>query len=101
MRYAKQDDDQPEDVTEYAAADQAEMIRRLCIEMEELRGRWLVLCSSCSNPNPNPNPAQTGRVVRVLRTMAHSRGHRKTVRPAIDYENHSQARGHLGREGGL
>jgi len=50
VRYAKQDDDQPEDVTEYAAADQAEMIRRLCIEMEELRGRWLVLCSSCSNP---------------------------------------------------
>ena len=87
MRYAKQDDDQTEDETEDEDEDQAAMIRRLCKEMAELRGRWLVLCSSCSNPNPNPNPDQTGRVVRVLGTMAHSRGHKKTVGPAIDPTN--------------
>ena len=60
--------------------DQQELIR-LRKENAELRGRWLVLCSPCSNPNPNPNP---GRVVRVLRTMVHGRGHNQTVRPAID-----------------
>jgi len=58
-RYAQAADDAE---TEDEDEDPAEMIniRRLSEEVAELRGRWLVLCSSCSNPNPNPNPDQIG-----------------------------------------
>ena len=61
--------------------DQAELVR-LRTENATLRGRWILLCSSCSNDNPNS--AETGRVVRVLRTKANSRGPRKTVRPVTE-----------------
>ena len=82
VRLAQADETAYDD--QYEDEDEEQELRRLRNENAELRGRWLVLCSSCSNPNPTPNPAQTGRVVRVLRTMAHSRGHRKTVRPTTD-----------------
>ena len=53
MRYAKQDDDQQEAETEYEDEDTLAMVRMLCKEVAELKGRWLILRSSCSNPNPN------------------------------------------------
>ena len=62
--------------------DDQEELARLRKEVVTLRGRWLVLCSSCSNDNPNS--AETGRVVRVLRTKANRRGPRKTVRPVTE-----------------
>ena len=62
--------------------DDQEELARLRKEVVTLRGRWLVLCSSCSNDNPNS--AETGRVVRVLRTKANSRGTRKTVIPVTE-----------------
>jgi hypothetical protein len=87
VRYAKQDDDQQEAETAYEDADTLAMVRMLCKEVAELKGRWLILRSSCSNPNPNNNPDQPGGVVRVLRTMAHSRGYTKPVGPAVDPKN--------------
>ena len=70
VRLAQADETAYDD--QYEDEDEEQELRRLRNENAELRGRWLVLCSSCSNPNPNP--AQTGRVVRVLRTTTHSRG---------------------------
>jgi len=61
--------------------DKQELIR-LRKENAELRGRWLVLCSPCSNDNPIP--AATGRVVRVLKTKVHSRGPSQTARPVVN-----------------
>ena len=79
VRYAQEDDD---DRSGDEDEDQAEMIIRLRKENAELIGRWLALCSSCSNANPNP--AETGRVGRVLRTNVHRRGHKRTVRPVTN-----------------
>ena len=69
-------------------------------EMAELRGRWLELRSSCSNPNHNNNPAQPGRVVRALRTMAHNRGYTKPVGPAVDPKNTLDKPGGIPLKGG-
>ena len=80
MRLAQADETAYDD--QYEDEDEEQELRRLRNENAELRGRWLVLCSSCSNPSPNP--AQTGRVVNLLRTTAHNRGQRKTVRPTTD-----------------